>query len=87
MSVFENYDEALRASLKNSNLYTLEGVLKDDVIFKDTLLKVAAIKPNFMEEALRNASADKITAYVSEKTIDYIIAKRFKTIPAKTLLK
>ncbi|KAL5316362.1 hypothetical protein ACEPPN_015407 [Leptodophora sp. 'Broadleaf-Isolate-01'] len=71
MTFFENYDEALRAGLKNSNTCTLQRVLKDEAIFRDTLLEVAAMEPGFWEKALRKASANQIAAHVSEKTVDY----------------
>ncbi|KAH7342231.1 hypothetical protein BKA65DRAFT_287990 [Rhexocercosporidium sp. MPI-PUGE-AT-0058] len=92
MFLFEDYDEAhiafiLRAGLKNSNQAILERVLKDDGLFKDTLLKAAIKKPEFVEKVLRKSSPDLVVAHISESTLDYVIAERFKTVPGKTLIK
>ncbi|KAH9223074.1 hypothetical protein DL95DRAFT_440791 [Leptodontidium sp. 2 PMI_412] len=92
MFLFENYDEAhiafiLRAGLKNSNQAILERVLKDDGVFKDSLLRVATKKPDFVEKVLRKTSGEAIAAHISEEALDYVIAERFKTVPGKTLIK
>ncbi|KAG4435423.1 hypothetical protein IFR05_009097 [Cadophora sp. M221] len=92
MFLFEDYDEAhiafiLRAGLKNSNQAILERVLKDDGVFKDSLLQVATKKPDFVEKVLRKTSGEAIVAHISEEALDYVIAERFKTVPGKTLIK
>ncbi|PVH86715.1 hypothetical protein DL98DRAFT_510749 [Cadophora sp. DSE1049] len=92
MFLFENYDEAhiafiLRAGLKNANASILERVLKDDGVFKDSLLKHAAKKPGFLEKVLRNTPAEIIADHLSEQALDYMIAEKFKTVPGKTLIK
>ncbi|KAK0121496.1 hypothetical protein ONS95_009790 [Cadophora gregata] len=90
--LFENYDEAhiafiIRAGLKNANAAIVERVLKDDGVFKDSLLKHAAKKPGFLDKILKNTPVETIADHIPEQALDYMIAERFKTVPGKTLIK
>ncbi|KAL2076198.1 hypothetical protein VTL71DRAFT_1141 [Oculimacula yallundae] len=92
MFLFEDYDEAhiafiLRAGLKNSSQEILDRVLKDDGAFKDTLLKSAMKKPDFIEKVLRKAPGEVVVACIPESTLDYVISERFKTVSGKTLIR
>lgn len=90
--LFDNYNDdhvsfILRAGLKNSNPVVLERVLKDDTIFRETLLKVASKKPGFVERVLKGVAAKAIFANVPGRVQNEVVTQQIRAAPAKQLIR
>jgi len=76
----------LRAGLKNSTTGILHRVIKDDNVFKQPFVDLAAQKPALRKRVLETATPEEILRHMDSAALSAIVASTIATVPVQQLV-